>query len=195
MIQNAVAAVEVFRNPREHARETFAESVDVTLLVEQARAALGTDLDVARACLDQISNVLTMQPTRVSNVISGANPKGNLGMAAKGGLAPWQIRRICRYIDEHLTDAISLRTLSEAGQLSSGHLCRAFKISMGVTPLAYVQQRRIERAQAMMLGTEESLSQIASACGLSDQSHLTRLFRQHVGQTPLAWRRSKQRGG
>jgi transcriptional regulator GlxA family with amidase domain len=48
---------------------------------------------------------------------------------------------------------------------------------------------RLELAQRLMLTTEDSLSQIALACGMADQSHLSRLFRRGVGETPVGWLR------
>jgi AraC-like DNA-binding protein len=53
-------------------------------------------------------------------------------------------------------------------------------------------RRRIEFAQGVMLKTQLSLSEIALACGLSDQSHFTRAFRRIVGETPHAWRRTRR---
>jgi AraC-like DNA-binding protein len=188
MQQNALATVAV-RVPGHELRQILSYGSDVSTLVNHARAALNTDLEVARACLDQISAVLVDGHAGPPHLRPGVSP-GKSPSALKGGLTPWQIRRISDYIDEHLADPISLGTLSSIGRLSCGHFCRAFKISMGLTPHAYVQRRRIELAKSMMLDTDESLSQIACACGLADQSHLTRLFRQHVGQTPLAWRRT-----
>ncbi|PMX44440.1 helix-turn-helix transcriptional regulator, partial [Pseudomonas sp. MPR-R2A6] len=75
-------------------------------------------------------------------------------------------------------------------RLSTGHFCRAFKVTVGETPHAFLIRRRIRRAQTLMLTTKDSLSHIACTCGLTDQAHLTRLFRRMVGDTPLSWRRT-----
>ena len=83
-----------------------------------------------------------------------------------------------------------VETLAGLVRLSTSHFCRSFKVSVGDTPHAYIMRRRLERAQAMMLESTESLSQIAAACGLADQAHLTRLFRRYTGQTPFNWRRA-----
>jgi AraC-like DNA-binding protein len=48
---------------------------------------------------------------------------------------------------------------------------------------------RVEKAQSLMLMTDERLSHIAIASGLADQAHLTKLFRRFVGETPNSWRR------
>ena len=55
-------------------------------------------------------------------------------------------------------------------------------------PLAYVARKRIEAARAMMLATDQPLTQIAHAHGFCDQSHFTRTFRRETGMSPLLWR-------
>jgi AraC-like DNA-binding protein len=112
---------------------------------------------------------------------------------ARGGLAAWQLRRVADYVDKHLTSPLRVETLAQVVRLSPGHFCRAFKEHMGETPHGFIMRRRVRRAQILILTTVDSLSQIAHACGLSDQSHLTRLFRRYVGETPMAWRRKWQR--
>jgi AraC-like DNA-binding protein len=53
----------------------------------------------------------------------------------------------------------------------------------------YIRRRRVERAQQLMLLSQESLAQIALACGFADQAHYCRVFRSVVGVSPSAWRR------
>jgi len=159
---------------------------DVETLVEQARVALGNDNATARRCLDQIAVLLRDRPT---NSAIPARPDAPV----RGGLACWQVRLIVRHIEANLAGNIPIGSLSEIARLSNGHFCRAFKISTGDTPHTFITRKRIERAQRMMVTTRDSLSQIACACGLTDQAHLTRLFRKFVGETPLVWRRTWQR--
>lgn len=111
---------------------------------------------------------------------------------ARGGLAPWQVRRVTSYIDEHLASTIRLRDLARIARLSHSHFCRAFKESIGHPAHAYVMRRRVQRAQGLMLTTAESLSQIAAQCGMSDQAHFCKLFRRLVGESPNAWRRARR---
>lgn len=109
-------------------------------------------------------------------------------VSARGGLAGWQLRKVIRHIDENLGHALSCYDLATVARLSTGHFCRAFKTSVGEPPHAYIMRQRIRRAQSLMLHTEDTLSEIACTCGLTDQAHLTRLFRRIVGSTPKAWR-------
>lgn len=117
---------------------------------------------------------------------------------ARGGLAPWQARRVRDHVEARLGGVVRVEDFAAVAGLSPRYFSRAFKVSFGVTPHAYVTWRRIERAKALMLQTDEGLSQIALACGLADQAHLSRLFRQGVGMSPSVWRRAKRaalRGG
>jgi AraC-like DNA-binding protein len=76
--------------------------------------------------------------------------------------------------------------------LSASYFSRAFRSDFGESPYAYILRRRIERAQEMMLRTDEPLASIAIACGLADQCHLTRLFHRIVGVSPACWRRLRR---
>ena len=86
---------------------------------------------------------------------------------------------------------VRTKDLAALVELSSFHFCRAFRDSFGDSPHAYVTRRRIERAQGLMLTTNNSLSQVAMDCGLADQAHFNRLFRRFVGESPGAWRRAR----
>ncbi len=112
------------------------------------------------------------------------------GSATRGGLAPWQVRRVTDYIEEHLSSTIRLQDLAGVARLSHSHFCRAFKESLGHPAHAYVMRRRVHRAQGLMLSSGESLSQIAALCGMADQAHFCKLFRRLVGESPNAWRRA-----
>ncbi len=110
---------------------------------------------------------------------------------ARGGLAPWQIRKVSNYVDAHLDRTIRNEDLAAVARLNASHFGRAFRNSFGEPPHEYVIRRRIERAQGLMLSTDAPLSAIALDCGLADQAHLSRLFRRVVGESPRAWRRAR----
>ena len=107
----------------------------------------------------------------------------------RGGLAPWQAKRVAVYVAEHLGGRIRTTDLAAVVQLSTSHFTRAFKETFGETPLGYVSRQRMKYAQDLMLKSGECLSQIALTSGHCDQSHFTRVFRRKVGMSPMAWRR------
>ncbi len=157
-------------------------------------AEVGRLLDDVRMALDYDLNTATRAAGRLAALLASKLPRDSGAAPARGGLAPWQMRKIRTYIEDRLEGPILINDLAKLVSLSSSHFCRAFKTSLGESPHAYIIKMRIERAQALMLTTSESLSQIAFACGLVDQAHLCRCFRQATGTTPGAWRRSHATG-
>ena len=113
---------------------------------------------------------------------------------ARGGLAPWQVLRTKAHVEANLDSTVRAGDLAAIARLSPGHFSRAFKGSLGVAPTAYIAGRRVARAQALMLTTNDPLCQIALACGFYDQSHLTRVFRRCAGASPRDWRRRHRDG-
>jgi AraC-like DNA-binding protein len=167
---------------------------ELSALLAGAMRSLDEDPPLARSFLERLSTLLDAPAMAEPLDLLPEGPRQCDGVA-KGGLAGWQLRRVADHVEAHLHAPIFTSTLAEVAQLSTGHFCRAFKVSTGETPHAYIVRHRIRRAQLLMRDTRDTLSQIACACGLSDQAHLTRLFRRLVGTTPLAWRRAWQQGG
>lgn len=163
-------------------------------LVAGVRRSLERDPVLARHYLERLEALLHPEPKtaeRERDLIPARVP--NRPNKRKGGLAPWQERRIVDYIEANLGTPILAEDLAALAGLSAGHFTRAFKASTGETPHVFLVRQRMRRAQILMLETHDSLARIACACGLTDQAHLARLFRAAVGATPTAWRRAAQR--
>lgn len=172
----APVAIDTVRADARARRETLAG------LIEAASAALDSDRDTARACIAKAAALLKRSTVR--NQCRDEIPE-----VQRGGLAPWQARRIASYVSENLGSRIRTTDLAAVVQLSASHFTRAFKETFGETPLGYVSRERMRYAQDLMLRSGECLSQIALTCGHCDQSHFTRVFRRKVGMSPRAWRR------
>jgi AraC-like DNA-binding protein len=84
---------------------------------------------------------------------------------------------------------ISIEEIANACNLSRSYFIRAFRETTNRTPHQWLLEQRIERARQLLKHTDTSLSEIAIACGFSDQSHFTRTFSQLVGVPPGTWRR------
>jgi AraC family transcriptional regulator len=153
--------------------------------------ALQDERESVEECIRRASAILRVDlPVAISGVAapltSAAPPK-----PIRGGLAPWQIRRVTTHIETNLNAAITTKDLATLARLSSYHFCRAFRDSIGHSPHGYVMRRRVERAQGLMLTTNASLGQIAVDCGLTDQAHFNKLFHRFVGESPGVWRRAR----
>jgi len=109
-----------------------------------------------------------------------------------GGLPPVRygsrsIARVCDYLEAHLSEEAELTELAKLAGLSRSHFIRAFGKETGMTPHAYLMDRRF-RAASRLLGRGEAPGEVAAACGFFDQSHLNRVFKARMGVTPGAYR-------
>ena len=110
----------------------------------------------------------------------------------RGGLAPWQERRAKEIIEANLGGEIPLAELARECGLSTSHFSRAFKDTTGTPPHQWLLHRRTENAMRLLRNRQLSLTEVALACGFSDQSHFTRVFTKLSGTGPGAWRRRHQ---
>jgi AraC family transcriptional regulator len=110
-------------------------------------------------------------------------------------IAPWQVRCIQGHIAANLQTGIRITDLAGIVRCSSYRIKRVFKNNFGCTPHQYLIRRRVERAQRLLLMSDDSLTQIAAECGFASQSHLSCLFQRIVGERPGRWRRTQVGSG
>jgi AraC family transcriptional regulator len=165
-------------------RSVASASIRVGHLVRQAMAFFETDRKAAWRCLSDASTLLGPDVEDL-----GVNAP-SVDKLQPGGLATWQARRTLAYIEANLESKMDIDDLANVVALSRSHFSRAFKHSVGLSPMEYVVVRRVERAKLMISETREPLAEVALACGFADQAHLNRRFRDIVGISPGRWRRS-----
>ncbi|MGE4534425.1 helix-turn-helix domain-containing protein [Halomonas sp.] len=83
---------------------------------------------------------------------------------------------------------LRISELSNALAVSDRTLIRRFRSVLNQTPLAYLQDLRLEAARALLETSSHRVEEIAGQVGYSDASSFTRLFRQRVGMSPGAYR-------
>lgn len=97
--------------------------------------------------------------------------------------APKGVERARARIDDDPSAPLSLTELAGIGGVSQFQLVRGFSKVTGLTPHAYLVQRRLQRARKLIAkGT--ALADAALAAGFADQSHMTRLFVRTYGMSP-----------
>lgn len=93
------------------------------------------------------------------------------------------------YIDENFCGDCSLSEISEHIHISPNYLHTLFSEQTGITPFAYVTEKRIELAKRMILAGNNTLLEIALETGFSSQSHFNKIFKKKTGYTPAEYRR------
>jgi AraC family transcriptional regulator len=153
-------------------------------LPEEHLKAIAAFLTAARAMQDR-------HAARVAKLLQ--TPGGSRAARQRGGLSPAALRRVQLYVEAHLARPLRVGELARRSGLSVFHFTRAFRHSTGMTPHAWVQQRRVERARDLLSDTARPLGDIALEVGFRSQSHFTTVFRRLTGMTPAVVRRGLRR--
>jgi AraC-like DNA-binding protein len=95
--------------------------------------------------------------------------------------------RAVEFISDNYTRTLKLEEICSAASLSPSYLIRAFKQEYGMTPHAYLVNRRIEFSRAQ-LRRGRPIAEVALAAGFADQAHLQRSFKKFVAATPGQYR-------
>jgi AraC-like DNA-binding protein len=99
----------------------------------------------------------------------------------------FKLERAAEFIHEHCTQMLKLEDICAAAQLSPSYLIRAFKQHYGMTPHAFLVNRRIQFAREQ-LRHGKLIADVALEAGFADQAHFQRAFKQHLAATPGQYR-------
>jgi len=97
---------------------------------------------------------------------------------------------IVRYMQEHLSEEISLTVLAEEFHLSAQYISQLFKNEIGVNFLTYLTSIRMEQARKLLLSTSLSIAEISEKTGYSDYRVFTKVFKKIEGVTPSQYRQN-----
>ena len=95
---------------------------------------------------------------------------------------------LLQHIERHLPQRISLRDLGRIAHLHPTYLSNAFTRMLGISPVQYVNRRRMERACTLLWDGDSSLGQVAEQLGFSDAFHFSKTFKKHIGIAPSHYR-------
>ena len=99
------------------------------------------------------------------------------------------IRKIKDHIKEHLSESISLSSLSAIVNYNETYISRLFKQSTGVKLSEYIYQERIAKAKYLLSTSSDSIQAIAAAIGFDSPQYFSLVFKKSVGITPSEYQR------
>lgn len=100
------------------------------------------------------------------------------------------IRKIKDYIKEHLSESISLSSLSAIVNYNETYISRLFKQSTGVKLSEYIYQERIAKAKYLLSTSSASMQAISAAIGFDSPQYFSLVFKKSVGITPSEYQRT-----
>lgn len=158
----------------ERVREAFRRLVHYHNSTEWTAA-----IHVQSAMLDLIAAFVEhADPITVQAPASGAMDKMNVVLA---------------YIDEHLSDSLTVDQLAQLVHFHPNYFIRLFKNTTGLSPIQYVNHKRMDKAKQMLAFTNMSVSAIAETLTM-DAPYFSRLFKEYTALSPTDFRELAQAG-
>ena len=104
--------------------------------------------------------------------------------------AQQSVQHIKDYLDHDFAAGIRLDDLAAKFYINKYYLTRVFKAQFGLSIQQYLQQVRITHAKQLLRFSDQTVEQIAAACGMPDPNYFARVFRKVEGVSPSAYRKS-----
>jgi AraC family transcriptional regulator len=107
----------------------------------------------------------------------------------RGGLAPWQMRRLESHVRENLSSHLTLAGLAQLLGMSVRHLSRAVKQDKGVSVYHWIAECRMSEARRLLTQTNLPVHEIGRRCAFQNAAAFSTAFRAASGFTPGEFRR------
>jgi len=99
-----------------------------------------------------------------------------------------RIKDMLSYIQNGYAEEMTLAQIAESANVSENECMRCFRSVIGVSPMQYVRQTRLQKAAELLLLTDRKVTDIGSACGFQEMSYFAKAFRVQYGCTPSQFR-------
>jgi len=100
-----------------------------------------------------------------------------------------RLNKVTHYIDQNLNKKITLDDLANQACLSPDYLSKIFNEIMGIRPMEFINRKRIESSQMLLITTNFSISQVAEKVGVFNYSYFSTLFKKYTLMTPEAYQK------
>ena len=105
------------------------------------------------------------------------------------------IGTVKRYIMNHYKEDIDRNDVAAVAYITPNYLSKRFRAEMGMSLREYINHLRIEEAKRLLLSTNATISEVASAVGYDNISYFSTVFRKICGMSPLEWCGGKREEG
>lgn len=148
----------------------------VDMLIAEVNEKLGSDIG------ESVSRELIHDRHRAGE------EKQNVSLGQELGTANQKLIKAVSIMEENIETPISLDELVHMVGSCRRQLERLFIRHVGVTPLKFYVNLRLERAYSLLTQTSIAITEVAIACGFNSSSHFTRSYKKKYGITPFSSR-------
>lgn len=102
------------------------------------------------------------------------------------------VRKVCERLDKNVFMKNGYQYIVKDLGYNPSYVCRVFKKYMGVTPVAYINNIKLNHVALYLISTDYSLQQIANLVGWDSISYLTRVFKKKYGISPVQYKKRQK---
>ena len=95
---------------------------------------------------------------------------------------------VLSYIDENIREELSLEELAQIVHLNPTYFSNTFYKLFGERPVSFINRKRIEKAQSLLVLSNKTLKEIAALTGFDDVNYFSRIFSKYTSQPPIKYR-------
>lgn len=178
-------------DPLRHAQNLF-----IAHITQITRAAIegGAEEDIAYAMSDSfiqasekctsITRLLTLRDQATCEFTAAATKAKGITTHSPA------IRRAVNFINDHQQEKICLSDIAHAAGLSKDRFSHLFRQEMAISPMEYLNRKRVETSKSLLTVFQYSISEISMILAFSSQSHYISVFKKYTGMTPRQYRDS-----
>lgn len=160
---------------------TFSKPDETLLCMQNILAELQNhDLEYEAVCRGYMEILIIRLMRRAEFSPVAHPPKPNLNR---------QCAAVRRYIDAHFKEKLTLEQLALEVKVNKYYLAHAFKAEFGVSPISYMNARRIAESKRLLVESDWSLIQLAAMLGYSSPSYFSQSFHRSEGISPQEYRK------
>ena len=101
-----------------------------------------------------------------------------------------RLAEVLKYVHNHIYEDVNIDSLASIACVTKSHFTRLFVNTFGMPPLQFINRKKMDKAELLLITENLPIKEIAYILGYSDHSYFIRLFKKTTGITPMAYRKN-----